>query len=122
MNYGKAYFKSYYDGDKGSSFVRASNLMCTQSESVYEWSIKHFGPNERLLLGIASKIEPGEKCYMDESAILYDTANRRFRSKSKFSNEKQIQRIIFKTGDVIRFKFIPQRKKLIIDMVKNSNF
>ena len=101
--------------------ARAVHVMSTQSATGFEWSVKLFG-TKYFYVGIASQLKSEylniQNIYgYDENAILYCSYNEspaiRIGKKvifSKLSNSK--------TGDVIRFRFLPQWKKLLIDLVR----
>ena len=101
-----------------SSYARAKNVFSTQSETDFEWSVKILSTS--IYVGIASQLKLGSWIInSDQNAILYY-------SKS-IGNSPLIYsegNIIYsnlrkqKTGDVIRFRFKPQTKKLLIDLVR----
>ena len=104
--------------------TRAKNIMSTRSTSGFEWSVKLISSGSSCFeVGIASifKLEDFASMHAvfnyDETAILYSADGghtRIFSRKNKVhSNLPQ-----HKTGDVIRFKFQPLTKKLIIELVR----
>ena len=94
--------------------------MSTQSAIGFEWSVKLIG-DAQFYVGIASLLAPGRLiCDIDENAIL-------FYSKNTSPAVIQIGNDVIhsnlteqKTGDVIRFEFQPQTKKLVIELVRTS--
>ena len=102
-------------GELGAT--RATNIMSTQSTSDFEWSVKLIctGPTS-FDVGIASifKMENAAIKDYDETAILYRSAAQIIsRKNTVHSNLPQ-----YTTGDVIRFRFQPQIKNLIIELVR----
>ena len=100
--------------------TRATNIMSTQSTSGFEWSVKLIISGSPIFeVGIAShlKLEKDAVLFYDKNAILYCCLNGSSfissRKNAKHSNLPQ-----FKTGDVIRFRFQPLIKKLIIELVR----
>ena len=94
--------------------------MSTQSAVGFEWTIKLIGASANCMsfyVGMASMIKPEDsKIYdYDQNSVLYSTNYRDIRvgSKSLYSNLTP-----HKNGDVIRFRFQPQTKKLLIDLVR----
>ena len=92
--------------------------MSTQSAIGFEWSVKLIG-SKQFYVGIASQLTPGRLiCEINKNAILFYSNN--------VSPVIQIGTDVIhadlteqKTGDVIHFKFQPQRKKLVIELVRN---
>ena len=110
----------------GFGATRATNIMSTQSTSDFEWSVKLICKGfPGFYVGIASifKLENAYIENYDETAILYFSKytsfiNYRFpkiisRKKTVYSNLPSLF-----NGDVIRFRFQPQAKKLIIKLVR----
>lgn len=102
------------------SYARATNMMSTQSETGFEWSVKLIGIS-KFAVGIASKLHPGTGIDdNDQEAIVYyayDFISDIIRgSTTIYSDLKKVN-----SGDVIRFKFQPDAKKLIIHWVRNRN-
>ena len=110
-------------GELGAT--RATNIMSTRSTSGFEWSVKlNCSGSSCFEVGIASifKLEDFASMHAvfnyDKTAILYSVdgsaETRIFSRKNKVhSNLPQ-----HKIGDVIRFKFQPLTKKLIIELVR----
>ena len=94
--------------------------MSTQSPTDFEWSLKLIG-GSLFCAGIASELRR-EDSYIDdydENAILYwfydnpdDESEILVGSSTVHANLKKHE-----SGDVIRFRFQPKRKKLLIDLV-----
>ena len=102
----------------GRSSARASEIMSTKSETDFEWSVKLIG-DRWFHVGIASQLKR-ENSFInnyDQNAILY-------RSYDGYSVISIGSNVIHEnlpeqeTGDVIMFRFEPQRKKLVIDLVR----
>ena len=113
----------------GGAYARATNVMSTQSETDFEWSVKLIGTGY-FHVGIASQLRRAAKysrsihrrevfdiSLYDRNAIIY------------YSNiNSPIIRIGLNTihsdltpqnfGDIIRFRFQPKAKKLVIDLVR----
>ena len=100
------------------AYARAAEVMSTQSETDFEWSIKLFG-DRYFYVGIASQLEREYDFIWnyDHNAITF------------FSNEKDpvirigsntVHRNLpeQKNGDVIHCRFEPQRKKLVLTLVR----
>ena len=101
-----------------SAYARAKNVFSTQSESDFEWSVKMFSTDPFFYVGIASKLESGSYIIdTDQNAILYYSNGDAPIIKS---GGNTIHRIVGtqKTGDIIRFRFKPQTKKLLINLVR----
>ena len=96
-------------------YARATNIMSTKSDSEFEWSVKLIGI-DFFSVGIASKTAYNLIYSSDQNAIIYSSFNADIRVGAKpiYSNLTEQ-----KSGDVIRFRFQPQRKKLLIDLVRN---
>ena len=100
-------------------YGRAINVMSTQSPTDFEWSIKLVG-GWNFCVGIASQLKRESKSIQiyDQNAILY-------RSYERHKPDIQIgphliHRDVTKhqNGHVIRFRFQPHAKKLLIDLVR----
>ena len=99
--------------------ARAPEVMSTQSAVGFEWSLKlidgSFG--SLFYVGIASKLKLENSWIYnyDPNSILYSTHYRDIRvgTNSIHSHLRS-----HKDGDVIRFRFQPQTKKLLIDLVR----
>ena len=100
----------------GLSHARAQNVMSTQSTIGFEWSVKLIGSDD-FSVGIASKIEKKERtiCSYDSNSVIYSTFDSDIRVGSKPLHSNLTEH---KDGDVIRFRFQPQTKKLLIDLVR----
>ena len=98
------------------SHARAQDVMSTQSSIGFEWSVKLIGDCD-VHVGIASKIKKEERgiCSYDSNSVLYSTfySDIRVGSNTLHSNLTE-----HKDGDVIRFRFKPQTKKLLIELVR----
>ena len=106
------------------SYARATTVMSTQSETVFEWSVKLIGTCH-VAVGIASKLAPFRTIFRyDQEAIFYyspDIASEmatdiRRGLTSIHSNLRKP-----KSGDMVRFKFHPGAKKLIIYWVRKRD-
>ena len=99
-------------------YARATEIMSTQSSTGFEWSIKVM--KDLIYAGIASQFKP-EANYIfnyDPTAITYSawSYNGRIRLGSR---EIHSNLPGSKTGDIIRFQFQPERKKLVIHSVRH---
>ena len=101
--------------------ARATHVMSTQSSTDFEWSVKLVG-GWNFCVGIASQLKRESRSIStyDQNAILY-------RSYERLKPDIQIgphliHRDVTKhqNGDVIRFRFQPHAKKLLIDLVRTS--
>ena len=109
-----------------SAYARATEIMTTQSETDFEWSVKLIG-DQHFIVGIASQLNPGEYSYIrdyDPNAILYLSNDHspviQVESTDVIFGDQSLPEQ--KTGDVIHFRFEPRRKKLVIDLVRIGNF
>ena len=98
--------------------ARATEIMSTKSETDFEWSVKLIG-DEWFYVGIASQLLRNDSWIWtyDQNAIHYfsncNSPVIRIGSNNIYKNlPKQ------KTGDVIHLRFEPQRKKLVIHLVR----
>ena len=94
-------------------FARAADVMSTQSPTDFEWSLKLIG-GSHFCAGIASELRR-EHSFIDEydqNAILYWFSEDESEILHYHYNLKKHE-----SGDVIRFRFQPKRKKLLIDLV-----
>ena len=102
----------------GWTYARATETMSTQSETDFEWSVKLIG-DRYFYVGIASQLKRENSLIenYDQNAILYYC---HFSSPVIQIGENIIHENLpeQKTGDVIQFRFEPQRKKLGIDLVR----
>ena len=98
-------------------FARAGDLMSTKSTADFEWCVKlmqtmHFN------VGIASKHkrESSSICDYDQNAVLFSAHNV---SKVKIGSKTIHSNLLSaKPEDVIRFRFQPEQKKLVINLVR----
>ena len=108
------------------AFARARNVMSTQSATEFEWSVKLVG-DSYFHVGIASnrnlaseiEYDCDEIYDYDETAILYssDSGSPHIRiGPSSIRSHLRSQN----NGDIIRFRFQPHSKKLVIDAVSLS--
>ena len=115
------------------SHARAQNVMSTQSTNGFEWSVKLIGVGH-FNVGIASMIKPEDSSIWlyDPNSVLYCTKPQRASKEVKKTSKNVFIRVEskklhsnltkHKDGDVIRFRFQPQTKKLIIDLVRLNLF
>ena len=108
-------FKS--SGNPG--YARATNVMSTQSSTDIEWSVKLVA-GWNFCIGIASQLKRENKFIQtyDQNAILYRCFEPHLPDIKIGSNVIYPDVKKHKTGDVIRFRFQPHAKKLLIDLVK----
>ena len=108
-----------FEKDGCFAYARAKEIMSTQSETDFEWSVKLVG-YQYFSVGIASQLKP-EDSYIskyDNNAIVYYS-----NLLSPIIQVESIRTIHENlpeqnTGDVIKFRFETQRKKLVIDLVR----
>ena len=106
----------------GYGATRATNIMSTQSTSDFEWSVKLIGSGRMYFdVGIASmfKLEKAFIANYDETAILYQRSyggSPKIISRKNTTVHSNLPQLT--TGDVIRFRFQPQAKNLIIELVR----
>ena len=106
------------------AYAWAASIMSTESETDFEWSVKLIGDNlalKRFEVGIASRLKRGEYIHnYDQDAILYyyDNDETGIAIGPDDISEDLYDIYKVKTGDVIRFRFQPQRKKLVIHLVR----
>jgi len=98
--------------------------MSTQSKIGFEWSVKLFGTSS-FYVGIASQVKTEESAYIpemfislyDQNAILYCTSGSstaiKIGSTLVHSNLTK-----HRNEGVIRFRFQPDEKKLVINLVR----
>ena len=109
-----------FEGDGFGSFARAPEVMSTQSESDFEWSVKIIGKGD-LIVGIASqlKFEEFHRDVLifeyDQNTILYTFILSCISIGSSYVHRNLPKQ---KSGDVIRFRFQPRRKKFVIYLVR----
>ena len=105
-----------------TAYARATNVMSTESATDFEWSVKLVGTSV-MYVGIASQLKPEmtaifEIFEYDQNSILLNNFTT---SKIKIgSNTINSSLTKYKTGDVIRFRFQPRAKKLVVDLVSNG--
>ena len=121
-----AYVKNGIFKSDSFGYARATNIMSTKSETDFEWSVKLFGGPD-FSVGIASKFRPflstvnTLNCNLiytyDQNAIMYSSYNADIRvgENSIHANLMEHQ-----SEDVIKFRFQPRTKKLLIDRTRNS--
>ena len=101
--------------------ARAAEVMSTQSEIDFEWSVKLLS-DKGFEVGIASQLDQDQYVYdYDWNAILYSSDDGDGDRKPSIAiGVHEIHEYLpeQKTGDVIRFRFEPQRKKFVIDLVR----
>ena len=93
--------------------------MSTQSPTDFEWSVRLVG-GLRFCVGIASRLKR-EDAWMytyDQNAIIYQSYKTAFPDIKTGSDVIHPDVTKYKTGDVIRFRFQPHAKKLLIDLVR----
>ena len=92
--------------------------MSTQSATGFEWSVKLIGTSS-FYVGIASKLEARDSYIqnLDRNAIIY-CSNADFSTIKIGSNTVHSNLTKHKNEDVIRFRFQPHAKKLVIDLVR----
>ena len=118
-----------FKSEAGLAFARAPEVMSTQSETDFEWSVKiidDWSSNGRIVVGIGSQFKREESLIRkfisldDQNAILYNTM-------INYSSHISIGCIVTvehqnlperKPGDVIRCRFKPRRKKFVIHLVR----
>lgn len=106
-------------------YARAAVVMSTQSETVFEWSVKVLC-DSGFRVGIASQLrqEANEIDGYDENAILYGTHNGGSSNPgiTVGSNRIHSHPAQAKYGDVVNFRFQPQTKKFVVRLVRISKF
>ena len=97
------------------SYARAPEVMYTRSAIDFEWSVKLIGYGS-FYVGIASQLKLENSCIYsyDQNSILYSTNYMDIRVGSNTIHPNLTEH---KNGDVIRFRFQPRTKKLLIDLV-----
>jgi len=91
--------------------------MSTKSETDFEWSVKLFGgPN--FSVGIASQFTDNDLiCFYDQNAIMYSSYNADIRVGENPIHSNLMQH---QSEDVIKFRFQPRTKKVLIVRTRNS--
>ena len=105
--------------------TRAINIMSTQSLVDFEWSVKLVGGPE-FDVGVASQLKRDSSETMiigdnDENSILYRSEPHTDEELPDIcigSNVIHTVATRHKIGDIIRFRFQPHAKKLLIDLVR----
>ena len=99
-------------------FARATNIMSTKSETDFEWSVKLFG-GRYFSVGIASQFKPVHKLIYsyDQNAIVYSSWNADIRVGRNPIHSNLMEH---QSEDVIKFRFQPRTKKLLIDRTRIS--
>ena len=111
-----------------SGYARATNVMSTQSPMEFEWSVKLVG-GWNACVGIASQLKREDSWIAgyDQNAILYRSRETGYREPGYrvlpvgvYIGSKVLCRTVakHKIGDIIRFRFQPHAKKLLIDLVR----
>ena len=100
------------------SYARATEIMSTQSSTGFEWSLKLM--EDYIHAGIASQFKPEENWIFnyDPTAITYSAGS--YCGVIQLGSEVVHDNLPKpKTGDIIRFQFQPERKKLVIHWVRH---
>ena len=113
-------FQRSYGQDRNVfAHARAADSMSTKSAIGFEWSIKLIGDTD-FYVGIASRLERDQLliCERDVNAILYHSNGNSpvIQCGTRVMHSDLLEQI---TGDVIHFKFQPQTKKLVIELVRH---
>ena len=90
--------------------------MSTQSEAVFEWSVKLIRVGS-FRMGVASHLQQVQDniFHYDKNAILYTSAHAGI---CIGSNQIHSQPGKCKAGDVVHFRFLPQTKKFVVRLVR----
>ena len=105
-----------------SACARAKNVFSTQSRTDFEWSVELFSTYgiTSFYVGIASQLDHDSWIVnADQNAILYNTntsGDKPIIQSGGNTIHSNLRK--HKTGDVIRFRFKPQTKKLLINLVR----
>ena len=105
------------------AYARAAEEMSTKSETDFEWSVKIYDYC-CFAIGIASKLKRANEWIedYDQNAIMLSIdSDSPFISEGSIEIHANIKHNPI-TGEVIRFRFEPQRKKLVIDLVRFGKF
>ena len=105
-----------------SAHARAQVVMSTKSDIGFEWSIKLIDTGS-FSVGVASMLKPNDsEIYLyDKNAILYSRYLCRYFNEIRVGSKTMHSNLTsHKNGDVIRFRFQPQSKKLLIDLVRKN--
>ena len=98
-------------------YARATEILSTQSATGFEWSIKLM--SDYFNVGIASQFKQEKKFIFN-----YDPTAISYRYQMSVNEILMGSRVIhdnlpiLNTGDIIRFQFQPERKKLVIHSVR----
>ena len=102
-----------------NGFARATDVMSTQSPFCFEWSVKCTG--SYLCAGIASELKRENEFIFnyDENAIIlsvniFNSNNKPVISRGNKTIHSNLTE--HKYGDIIRFRFDPHAKKLLISV------
>ena len=108
-----------FKSSRDYGYARVTTIMSTQSPTDIEWSVKLVG-GWNFCVGITTQLNRENKYTeeYDQNAILY-----RSYARHQPDIQRGLQRIhkdvtTHQTGDVIRFRFQPHAKKLLIDLVR----
>ena len=101
-------------------FARAANVMSTKSPTDFEWSVKIIADGG-FCVGIASELQRKDHRVRideyDENAILYGGyTGYNMEIVHGFESIHEDLKA-HESGDIIRFRFQPKRKKLLIELV-----
>ena len=100
-------------------YARAAVVMSTQSETVFEWSVKLIGPG-CFRVGIASELRQNRHNSIydyDRNSILYTSQHSGI---CIGPNKIHSPPAKHKAGDVVHFRFQPQTKKFVFRLVRIS--
>ena len=96
--------------------ARAADVMSTRSATAFEWSVKLIG-SRNFRVGISSLLKAMEVniSHYDQNAIFYSSWSGTIEigTNTVYSNLARQE-----NEDVIRFRFQPNAKKLVIDLVR----
>ena len=95
-------------------YARATEIMSTQSATGFEWSIKLM--KGYIFTGIASQFKQEKKFIRDYDPAAISIFLTQIRLGSRVIHDNLPGH---KTGDIIRFQFQPERKKLVIHSVRH---
>ena len=105
------------------AYAEAVNVMSTQSKTEFQWSVKLIGTSY-FRVGIASQIDYAS--HLERSCDAIEDQDQNAIVYKSYGNESMIKvgtNTIHSDlgtqndGDIIRFRFQPQSKKLLIDAV-----
>ena len=106
------------DDDLIYVYARAADVMSTKSAIGFEWTVKLIG-HSSFAVGITSQLKPNTYVLTsDPNSILYCSNNG---LTVIYGSSKLLYRNLQKqeTGEIVHFKFQPQRKKLVIELVRH---